>query len=72
MKINNSKNLQVGNIVKHQRGWTGRVTAVEYINPTNGYTMVDGSTHHSPFNPNIVRINIIGVRIIRTKNGIYN
>lgn len=40
--------------------------------PQGNWYLTDGSTHHSPFNPNIVRVNIIGVRIIRTKNGIYN
>ncbi len=30
MKTNNSKNLQVGDVVKHDRGWVGRVKAVEY------------------------------------------
>ena len=42
MKTNNSKDLQIGNIVRHERGWVGRVTAVEYVDPKNGHTMNDG------------------------------
>jgi len=30
MKINNSKNFQVGDRVKHDKGWTGSVRGVEY------------------------------------------
>lgn len=49
MKINNSKNLQVGNIVRHERGWVGRVIAVEQIPVENGdkFITTDGRQYHS-------------------------
>lgn len=31
--MQNSKNLQIGDIVKHERGYTGRVADVNYCDP---------------------------------------
>lgn len=30
-KATNSKNLKIGNVVRHERGWIGKVRAVEYL-----------------------------------------
>lgn len=51
MKINNSKNFQVGDRVRHERGGTGTVRAVEYTSTHESNcvweTTSDGRRHLS-------------------------